>query len=653
MVTFAFKELEPLVASGTISVEACRLLTNRIVKKAQGVFLWVHLVLRSVATGIMNEDPEELLLRRLDRLPSELADLYAEMWRRMNEDSPYAEVAARYFHYVLYSDESLEIAFYSLETSQYCNRYHGPMLLQIVCAEQSNLQEFLIRLKVDKKYADLMQLCNETKKGIEVRCAGLLQTSHQTFRKSKHATPSSAKEIWPLRLEFIHRTAHDFLTNTEEGRNILQLHKQTPGETRISLFKGLLSLACIHFYKYGARAKLSSFLSDLHGLYETLEPHHGYEKNELLELLPILKRLYENNVVGDMVSWRPNPEFLTHLAQYPLFRGFIISTLSEMSLPKLVATQVLQETCQLPTVTGQRNDFLHLKKLTEYLLSVGAEPHFFEICPRSFGEVPFVHKKSAFLNLLENAVHVTFHTREYQESFIAWALPLMLDMSATCPDLEASILSCFDVAPHHNSQIGRWFHVRYPQIRLVNQFCIIFEVRLSFLVAYVITRLKPYTKEIANAMRIDKVLTCLQVSSLNFLYVIRGHETAPTPQICERVSNGSSCQELTDTLFQLHGGRPELLASYGEDHHNRYALIEIIWSMTRLLTLERADLEISMLSLTEKELNFYSLPQLCIISSSSWFEEVKGSGCSDIFPRTLKELRELSEKTLEEAHVSE
>jgi hypothetical protein len=77
-------------------------LVSTICSKADGVFLWVALALKSVQTGYDNhDDPAELKLR-LELLPNNLNTLYQQMWRRLNDgEAVYRETAARYFNLML------------------------------------------------------------------------------------------------------------------------------------------------------------------------------------------------------------------------------------------------------------------------------------------------------------------------------------------------------------------------------------------------------------------------------------------------------------------------------------------------------------------------------------------------------------------------
>ncbi|UNI23438.1 hypothetical protein JDV02_009255 [Purpureocillium takamizusanense] len=63
--------------------------TSSVCKKANGVFLWVFLALKSIRTGITNDDDINELERRLESLPNELHQLYQHMWQRLNETLDY------------------------------------------------------------------------------------------------------------------------------------------------------------------------------------------------------------------------------------------------------------------------------------------------------------------------------------------------------------------------------------------------------------------------------------------------------------------------------------------------------------------------------------------------------------------------------------
>lgn len=145
MTRFALKELKTFLVSERLSVETHRRLSEEVVEKSQGVFLWLYLVIRSLKSGIRNGDSEKMLLDRLHELPSELEQLYADMWQRLNENhSVYRKTAAKYFQFALHSSYSTNFIW----DTGHCKTFHfdilQPTLGQIVCASKPRLQDSLI-----------------------------------------------------------------------------------------------------------------------------------------------------------------------------------------------------------------------------------------------------------------------------------------------------------------------------------------------------------------------------------------------------------------------------------------------------------------------------------------------------------------------------
>lgn len=80
------------------------------IDKAEGVFLWLQLVIHSLLRGLENGDSADELLQRIDILPNEMSKLYFDMWIRWNEDTIlYRKAAARYFNRASKSQLSLSV----------------------------------------------------------------------------------------------------------------------------------------------------------------------------------------------------------------------------------------------------------------------------------------------------------------------------------------------------------------------------------------------------------------------------------------------------------------------------------------------------------------------------------------------------------------
>ncbi|KAM0544845.1 hypothetical protein ACHAPJ_011590 [Fusarium lateritium] len=90
------KEFQAVQADKQVSPSFREELADMLLEKAEGVFLWLFLAMKSVIGGIQNRDDQMTLRQRLYELPRELEDLYAEMWSRLNaNNSVYRKTAER------------------------------------------------------------------------------------------------------------------------------------------------------------------------------------------------------------------------------------------------------------------------------------------------------------------------------------------------------------------------------------------------------------------------------------------------------------------------------------------------------------------------------------------------------------------------------
>ncbi|KAF5721016.1 hypothetical protein FMUND_3919 [Fusarium mundagurra] len=211
-----FRQIPP---NHQVSMVTSVTLRHKLVNKAQGVFLWLYLATRSIIDGIENMDSDDMLFARLDALPGDLENLYIDLWQRMNAKSPvYVETARRYFRYVLQEAGSRILIANGNDGSRIV--LSRPWIAQITCAENPALQEKLLKGTGTIVLPEILQRCEEMTASIRNRCAGFLEVrpdedSRRLFERLGDI--SNAFE----HVAFIHRTAHDFLTDTEAGRGIL------------------------------------------------------------------------------------------------------------------------------------------------------------------------------------------------------------------------------------------------------------------------------------------------------------------------------------------------------------------------------------------------------------------------------------------------
>ncbi|KAJ4299982.1 hypothetical protein N0V90_005230 [Kalmusia sp. IMI 367209] len=165
-------------------------LIHEIVRKAQGVFLWVRLVIRSLRNGLINDDQVSLLRKRLDELPSDLGEFFEHILNSV--DTVYRECMARTFLTALAVPKPLELVHYSfLEEVDPDFGWRMPF---------SPLDD-----------DDIQERLNRTKWRLNGRYKGLLD-------------PSSESEVprRDVKVDFLHGTLRDFL-ETPRIMTFLQL----------------------------------------------------------------------------------------------------------------------------------------------------------------------------------------------------------------------------------------------------------------------------------------------------------------------------------------------------------------------------------------------------------------------------------------------
>ncbi|KAK4216919.1 hypothetical protein QBC37DRAFT_78006 [Rhypophila decipiens] len=202
-----------------------RNLIDSLLVKADGVFLWIALVVRSLASGLRNGDSIEELNLRLEQMPKGLNALYQDMWARLNDDEPiYRQEAALYFNLIRDwrtlqsgtdegpredSDDTIEI-------------------LGLLLATQPAKAQEILKNPAAFTADQLQAACRDLAKRVERRTARLLHV------KERHSGRTTL-------VEFLHRSSLEFLENTPEGRKILAYDK-TPREARFSnLARGFMA----------------------------------------------------------------------------------------------------------------------------------------------------------------------------------------------------------------------------------------------------------------------------------------------------------------------------------------------------------------------------------------------------------------------------
>ncbi|TLD30653.1 hypothetical protein PspLS_01809 [Pyricularia sp. CBS 133598] len=206
-------------------IEIKEWLVAELTKKAEGVFLWLCLTTKTVNKAIVSGETIEDLEHRLDRLPGDLSQLYAEMWARNNADDTdhLKSRAAVYFRMALAAVDLKRQDFHNtIWLTPFTMAIATRPELASLCFDTSNAKEGLA--------ARLFEACVAMKRDVETRCFGLLECRQFGERTPELMLPWHGDEFEKLapyvspesgQFHFVHRTARDFLINTETGRALL------------------------------------------------------------------------------------------------------------------------------------------------------------------------------------------------------------------------------------------------------------------------------------------------------------------------------------------------------------------------------------------------------------------------------------------------
>ena len=281
-------------------------LAQSVVEKAQGVFLWVRLVVNILLRGLGNQDSWIELQKRLDILPSDIEKLYSHMWSRLNEDREiYREQAALWFRTILFRELSL---------------------LEFMIASNPDLHTKIFDPETWPPLSVIAAKCEMTKVHISTRCAGLLEVDDIHDLDAIHppdsppqvddltlSSASSTKEPpGPRELQkyqstivrFIHRSARDFLLETVDGKNILGAETMP----NIDIYASILhaKLATVSFgFQHLDEGWLSWLLDDVAKCRDTLKLSSDRAKSDLLDIIQAgCEQLASRNAkLGDSKQW--------------------------------------------------------------------------------------------------------------------------------------------------------------------------------------------------------------------------------------------------------------------------------------------------------------------------------------------------------------
>ena len=223
----------------------CETLVPQIAKKAQGVWLWVFLVVRDLLRDLRGEEEYPLLQRRLDSFPAELEEYFQNILNRIDK---------------IHQQETARIFLVAVTAIR-------PVLLLSL--------HFLSMEQADKDYAIQMKtyLLSESEASrIEVRWKKLLNTRCRDLLEVDHVPLQEDLAFGNFKVVFLHRTVRDFLRDNYYDE--LRRRAGKLFDPRSSLCKMIVALF-----------KLSSNLSDFQPVDLWGHPYFNFDREEIDEIL--------------------------------------------------------------------------------------------------------------------------------------------------------------------------------------------------------------------------------------------------------------------------------------------------------------------------------------------------------------------------------
>ncbi|KAH8773149.1 hypothetical protein F5882DRAFT_172327 [Hyaloscypha sp. PMI_1271] len=345
--------------------EAAPALTQEIVEKADGVFLWVNIVVRSLLGGIRNRDELSDLWARLRSMPRELEPLYS---------------------YLLGLIEPIYLPWVS-KTLQILRNNHnlghepfGKLSSPRRGVVPLTLRAFFLAIKEDLDATTLRQCtwkwlnsrCEDISIRLTARCAGFLEVSN--------IRPSTGDISDAPYVRYFHRTARDFLEMDTHWRKILMQTADTDFNPNVSMMK-----SCLLSLEHAIAHDDNKYVSELHRDFMAYSYHadshyrsHGTQ-TIMLDRMASIMNIRSDGLRGAEILPRLNEplDFLKLATIYGL-RGYISIQLarSGQSRDKARATTLLR--CLLP-MDASSHEKLSMPPpridMVSLLLDFGADPN--------------------------------------------------------------------------------------------------------------------------------------------------------------------------------------------------------------------------------------------------------------------------------------
>jgi hypothetical protein len=336
-------------------------LIHEIVMKADGVFLWVALVVKSLLAGLGNRDGILDLQKRLRILPSDLEALYQHML--MSRIEPfYLTQASQIFQIIRAAREIEEI--------EKQNAGLGPLTVLDLSFAMDSDTDLAITAEISPSSEEAISTrCRVMDDRLKSRCAGLIEIGG--LENAHFSASRKDKARIHGRVQYLHRTVRDYLEKPDVWQILLARTSRTEFNPNLALLK-----SCI------LRLKLVSIVEPLLvGSVAMLYAHRAdaQTKKGNVALLNELDRTvtYCSNMSGMTEYWGSHKwqkSILSFAVQYGLHE-YVYEILSKNEDIILSSGKPLLFYAVDPIPSKQRYPLQLSQRMVAILLAHGADPN--------------------------------------------------------------------------------------------------------------------------------------------------------------------------------------------------------------------------------------------------------------------------------------
>lgn len=251
-------------------------LVEGVTKKAQGVFLWIYLVVRSLSEGLTNGDSILTLKERVKRLPADLEGFFKHILSSV--DSIYHGQMVQTFRVAMAAPAPLPLMLYSL-------------LDELMENDKLPLNSFNSQMptkEIDRRHEQI-------KRRLNGRCKGLLEVCKN----------DDQVHILSYQVDFLHRTVRDFL-RTKEMYDFLKIDDATkkPNSSILKSYVTLIKRLPMEQEYMESEGLLQGLLKDTFYFAGQAETESQCSHVELLDDLQDTLQVY-SSTTSRRIPWYP------------------------------------------------------------------------------------------------------------------------------------------------------------------------------------------------------------------------------------------------------------------------------------------------------------------------------------------------------------